>query len=317
MRAKRAWMRLGRSRAATAVHERDGVRIAYDRRPGREPLVVLHGGSGRRQQGAALVRLLSPACDVVAPDLRGHGASSHTPGRYRLDAFADDIASLCREVFGGRPVIVYGHSFGGRVALMLAARYPGLARGVIIGDAPLAPSGGVLAGEDRAVVAGWRALASAGLDRQAITSALEDMSVPDPGCPGGRRPARQVSGPGHVYLTELAASLSTHDPAFLDEMVLSPSEAGPGPALLAAFAAPVLLIRADPAAGGLLTGDQARRAQQARGNVHVAAIAGRSHALHVEDPAAVAAVINPFIERLLARQATPADPPLCPTPKAR
>lgn len=86
----------------TAVHEHAGVRIAYDRRAGEVPMVVLHGGSGRRQQSAALVRLVPRICDVVAPDLRGHGDSSHTPGRYRRSFVRSQtvIASSCWLVAG-------------------------------------------------------------------------------------------------------------------------------------------------------------------------------------------------------------------------
>jgi pimeloyl-ACP methyl ester carboxylesterase len=64
----------------------------------------------------------------------------------------------------------------------------------------------------------------------------------------------------------------------------------------------VLLLRADPAAGGLLTEEEAREARQMRQDVEVAVVPGVSHALHVQDPAAVAAVINPFIEALAARR---------------
>jgi pimeloyl-ACP methyl ester carboxylesterase len=67
----------------STVHDHGGVRIAYDRRQGDMPMVVLHGGSARRQQTAALLAFLPRVCDVVAPDLRGHGESSHTPGHYR------------------------------------------------------------------------------------------------------------------------------------------------------------------------------------------------------------------------------------------
>ena len=81
------------------------------------PAVVLHGGSGRRQQADGLPALLPQACDVVVPDLRGHGESSHTPGRYRLEDFAGDVASLCDALFDGEPAIIYGHSLGGQVAL--------------------------------------------------------------------------------------------------------------------------------------------------------------------------------------------------------
>jgi pimeloyl-ACP methyl ester carboxylesterase len=51
-----------------------------------------------------------------------------------------DIADLNAEfidVIAASPVIVFGHSFGGHVALVLADRHPRLVRQVIVGGSPL------------------------------------------------------------------------------------------------------------------------------------------------------------------------------------
>jgi hypothetical protein len=57
-----------------------------------------------------------------------------------------------------------------------------------------------------------------------------------------------------------------------------------------------------PAAGGLLSQDEAPNAQQFSGNVDIAMVPGLSH---VEDPAGLAAVFNPFIECLAELQTAP------------
>ena len=36
--------------------------------------------------------------------------------------FAADVAYLCDVLFAGEPAIIYGHSFGGQVALVLAGQ---------------------------------------------------------------------------------------------------------------------------------------------------------------------------------------------------
>ena len=290
----------------TIFHDRDGVRLAYQRRRGDTPVVVLHGGSGRRQHGEALLPLLPEACDVVIPDLRGHGESSHTPGHYQLEDFAADAASLCDSVFSGEPAIIYGHSFGGQVALVLAAGRPDLARAVIIGDTPLSLGSLQQATAASHEVAGtWRALAASRRSAQDISAALEDMTVPAMDGSGDMRPAREVFGAGHPYFAELGACLATHDPAFLDEVVLArfaSTHRSLDVSLLSRFTAPVLLVRADPAAGGLLSAREAQQAQELRQGVETVIIPGVSHGLHLQDPAGVAAVINPFIEPLIARQ---------------
>jgi len=91
---------------------------------------VLHGilGSGRNWRTFAR-RLASraPSWTFVLVDLRNHGDSGSAPPPHTIAATADDLAALAARV--GRPQIVIGHSFGGKVAACYAARHPdGLAR---------------------------------------------------------------------------------------------------------------------------------------------------------------------------------------------
>ncbi len=48
---------------------------------------------------------------------------------------ADDLAILIREVFG-EPAVVAGHSSGGLIASVMAARHPDLVRAVLFEDPP-------------------------------------------------------------------------------------------------------------------------------------------------------------------------------------
>ena len=59
---------------------------------------------------------------VVAPDLLGHGRSSWD-APWTIDANVAAIAALL-DADGGRPVVAVGHSFGGAIALNLAAARP-------------------------------------------------------------------------------------------------------------------------------------------------------------------------------------------------
>ena len=107
---------------------------------------VLHGilGSGRNWRTfARRLAARAPAWTFVLFDLRHHGDSGAPPPPHTLDAVADDLAALAAEV--GRPQVVIGHSFGGKVAACYAGRHPdGLARvtgvtGVRIGGFELPP----------------------------------------------------------------------------------------------------------------------------------------------------------------------------------
>ncbi|MEV4627047.1 alpha/beta fold hydrolase [Micromonospora sp. NPDC049523] len=81
----------------------DGVEIAYQRwgTPDGTPPVVLHHGfvvdASTNFVGPGVVAALTTAGRwVVAPDARGHGASSkpHDPARYGEAAMARDLAAL-------------------------------------------------------------------------------------------------------------------------------------------------------------------------------------------------------------------------------
>ena len=69
---------------------------------------------------------------VMALDQRGHGLSDK-PDRYAFDDVSGDVAALIDRLELDRPLVV-GHSWGGNVAVQLAADYPGHARGIILVD---------------------------------------------------------------------------------------------------------------------------------------------------------------------------------------
>lgn len=97
------------------------------------PLVVIPGGPGFDH--AHLRPGLDPlAADVqlVYVDLRNTGRSEHGPlESCTLEQMADDVAELCAAEAIERP-IVFGHSAGGFVAMVLALRRPELVGGLIL-----------------------------------------------------------------------------------------------------------------------------------------------------------------------------------------
>ncbi|MGQ7297719.1 alpha/beta fold hydrolase [Quadrisphaera sp. KR29] len=66
---------------------------------------------------------------VVAPELRGRGASRHLPGPWGLARHADDLAAevaALLDAAGGRRAALVGHSMGAFTLAALATRHPGL-----------------------------------------------------------------------------------------------------------------------------------------------------------------------------------------------
>lgn len=75
--------------------------------------------------------------DALAVDLPGFGLSPPPPGPWGSAEYADCVAEVLGEM--ATPVVVLGHSFGGRVALQLAARRPDQVSALVLTGVPLLP----------------------------------------------------------------------------------------------------------------------------------------------------------------------------------
>jgi pimeloyl-ACP methyl ester carboxylesterase len=89
---------------------------------GGRPLLLVHGFTGAKEDfGDWIEPLAERGWHVVAPDLRGHGASDHPEQEtdYTLAIFADDVVGLVDDLGWDRFVLL-GHSMGGMVAQVVA-----------------------------------------------------------------------------------------------------------------------------------------------------------------------------------------------------
>jgi len=92
----------------------------------RPSVVLLHGGPGSFDHSYFKPDFgrLSKAAQVVYVDLPGHGRSDWgDPASWSFEACADDVRAFCDEVGIAGPVVL-GHSLGGFVAMVYAARHP-------------------------------------------------------------------------------------------------------------------------------------------------------------------------------------------------
>lgn len=116
--------------------------LAYERLPAShtdatpKTIFFLHGILGRGRNLRTLARGLvarRPGWDAVVVDLRGHGQSLDVPGPDTLAEAARDVQQVAASL-GQRVDAVFGHSFGGKVALELGRIEPTVSR-VFVGDA--------------------------------------------------------------------------------------------------------------------------------------------------------------------------------------
>ncbi|HSP96141.1 MAG TPA: alpha/beta fold hydrolase, partial [Candidatus Dormibacteraeota bacterium] len=103
--------------------------------PHARPVLCIHGAGAHAYWWQRLAPALLPAHHVIAPDLRGHGASDHAAS-YLIEDFADDCLALLDLLTAG-PVALVGHSMGGRVATWIAANHPRRVRALALLDARL------------------------------------------------------------------------------------------------------------------------------------------------------------------------------------
>lgn len=99
-----------------------------------DPLMVLVHGSMDRSAGMLrLSRRLDDGFRVLRYDRRGYGRSRPHPGPFGMDHQVADLVGLLH----GRPAVVFGHSYGGNVALALAARHPDQVQAAVVYETPL------------------------------------------------------------------------------------------------------------------------------------------------------------------------------------
>ena len=100
-----------------------GVRIRYRTVGSGEPLLLLHGWGASLDTFAAMADDLKRQFSVTAFDFPGHGGSDLPPATWAVDDFVDSTLGVL-VALGVERTSVLGHSFGGRVAIKLAAAHP-------------------------------------------------------------------------------------------------------------------------------------------------------------------------------------------------
>lgn len=115
------------------------VRLAGNLSAG-EVIIAIHGGPGMTSHYMlSLESLTEEGYAVVTYDQRGVGRSSSPPAdpaSYTLEKYVEDLDAI-REALGVASVHLFGHSWGGIVALQYATRYPERVRSItLMGSGP-------------------------------------------------------------------------------------------------------------------------------------------------------------------------------------
>lgn len=240
-------------------------------RSGAGPTVVcLHASAGSSAQWQPLAAACERRYRCVAVDLHGHGRSAPYGGaRYTLHAEADAVAAQLADEAG--PLHLVGHSYGGAVALALAARLGSRVASVAVYEPALFRLLHPASSEYRQIVAVGRAVverAAAG-ERSAAACGFIDFWSGS-GTWDALTPAQRAKVEARI------AAVAAHFEALFDEPL--------GGGLLAEVTAPVVVVRGDlsPAPALAVCAHVARRP-----NVTSVVLRGLGHMGPVTHPAAV------------------------------
>ena len=113
--------------------EVDGLTVHFAEAGSGPPVVLLHGWGGSIASFGPIPSILAERCHVIALDLPGFGQTPLPDRAWGACDFATLVADFIRQRELG-PVVLVGHSHGGRTAIALAAREPKLTRKLVLVD---------------------------------------------------------------------------------------------------------------------------------------------------------------------------------------
>ncbi|MBI1395708.1 MAG: alpha/beta fold hydrolase [Betaproteobacteria bacterium] len=271
--------------------------------PGQEVLVLLHGWMDVSASFQFVADALERDWYVVAPDWRGFGLTQWAPDGYWFPDYFADLDALLETFSPGQPAIVFGHSMGGNIAGMYAGIRPDRIHRLLLAEG--FGLGSTKPEEAPARYARW--LSERRTDRgfrsyDGIDGVVERLRVLHPRLTPER--ARFLA-PHWSTPANDGRRVPAADPAHrrVNAVLYRQEEAL---ACWAAVTAPVLWIwGGDPEWMRRLAGDDttdwARRRNAFR-HLTECTIADSAHMMHLDQPEALAAAIERFVDQCDASQ---------------
>lgn len=264
-----------------------------------EPLVMLHGVTARWQSGFPLIPSLVSRWHVYALDFRGHGKSGRVPGTYQIPSYVRDVKRFVHQVIQ-KPVVIFGHSLGGRVALSLAAELPDMVRALVVADTPLTvKSLGEQLGFFK-TFGFWHELVLSNMSLDEMAAALAAIPV----APHGSESSLtfgELPGWDQSYLRFTARHLRMVDPEILADMekgLAGLSKQMDVLDMLPQVTCPTLFLQGNPELGGLLKEEDVVQALSVMPSAIRVRIDRAGHDIHLEDAEATRRAVMLFLESI-------------------
>jgi pimeloyl-ACP methyl ester carboxylesterase len=259
------------------------VEIAYSVGPNNGPmLLLLHGVTSRRDGFLRVIDALVNDYHIVTIDQRGHGYSGHTPGAYSREDHARDIRfvmeNVCKE-----PTIVWGHSMGGGNSIAMANNPPANLKALVLEDPAVFGRVRPASTDASPTVSRFKVhldLIDAGLSIDEMARKLRAASPEQP----------------EYFASWEAECLLQMDAEILRAITDRSSRGFDDPAqMLADIDVPVLLLQADPTAGGILPDDYLASILPESDSFTSTKIVGAGHNINREHPELLLPVVLPWL----------------------
>ncbi|MBC6975163.1 alpha/beta hydrolase [Bacillus sp. Xin] len=269
--------------------------------PSKPPLLLLHAATSRWQSFQSIIPELEENWHLYAVDLRGHGKSDHVNSDYKIEEYVPDISAFIEDCIK-EPTIVFGHSLGGMISILVAAYHPALVKALIIGDSPISLE--VLKegnkDDNREMLILQRDLAKTKSVEYILSELKQKFLIPIPN-QKDMVLASRVLGEDNPLFNFIATSLSQNDPEVLTAVLERFDETYTEykiDELLPKIQCPVLLLQSDPIFGGAIRDEDAEQALHLLPKVTHIKINNVGHALHIQNKESVISAMLPFMTSL-------------------
>jgi pimeloyl-ACP methyl ester carboxylesterase len=241
-------------------------------------LVLAHGFSDNGLCWQPVAAELEAEYDILMPESRGHGLSQRVQRGEKFD-MAADLAGFIDAMKLDRP-IVGGHSMGAAITFQLGARFPRLARALVLEDPPwssahAADSGPRPLGEESPLGKWMMSLKDQSLEQVMAQCRVDHPTWPEIVV------RRWCEGKKQLDLNFLA----TDTLSFANWQDLLPS-----------LTLPTLLITADPDQGGIVTPEVAQQAMAHNANIRLAHIPHVGHHVRFANHADYMQALKEFLK---------------------
>ena len=249
---------------------------------GTPPLVLLHGALLHAHVWDFFSLAMRTRFHIRAVDLPGHGETAWASDRdYSRARAANDVATLIEQL-DLRSLVLVGHSFGGAVSALVAARLMERVRALVMVDSTLLSSG-------------RRSVRSQAAELPQTFESFEEFAQHAAGLRRRPDPARPATSL-HWNARQLADGQWTwkYDPA-LRQAVLGPSDFQDIWSALGAFRGPVLFVRAGEHSH---LADAAAERLQTLPNVRLVVVPAAAHNVMTDNPVAFVREVGDFLAEL-------------------